>query len=87
MHMQIQMGLITFRFFDSGTDLNKLCDIQLIFGGGHAQAPNEAHCRQVLPPHVYSNAVTILNGWLVIVNSPVVFSHQPQKTAQGHAVF
>ena len=33
MHMQIQLGLITFRFLDSGTDLNKLCDIQLIFGG------------------------------------------------------
>ncbi len=36
MHMQIQMGLITFRFLDSGTDLNKLCDIQLIFFGGGA---------------------------------------------------
>ena len=31
MHVQIKMGLITFRFCGSGTDLNKLCDIQLIF--------------------------------------------------------
>ena len=31
MHVQIKMGLITFRFCGSGTDLNKLCDTQLIF--------------------------------------------------------